>query len=181
MSDQLLVICLAVIGAVFFLILGYLSAKLLSRDGGASTAGGGSRMPPMRMRPALRLFSDADFDYLARQPGYRPEMGRKLREERAKVFGAYLKQMSREFERLHRSLRVLTLHAGSDRPEVSRALLEQQMLFSLYMAKARVRLAFFRVGVKPVETQGLVDILDQMRTQVGELSKPQTARAGAGA
>lgn len=180
MSSQIMLIGMVAVGAAFFLILGYLGAKLLAGEGRSSPPRAESQ--PMRLQPALRLFSDADFEYLSSQPGFRPEMARRLRAERAKVFAAYLKQMGREFERLHRSLRVLTLDAGADRPEVSRALLEQQVLFSLYMAKARVRLAFFRLGVKPVETQGLVDILDQMRAQVGQLSKqPAAVRVGASA
>lgn len=127
----------------------------------------------------MRLFNEADFEYLERQPGYRPEIGRKLRAERARIFKSYLSQMAREFARLHHSLRVLTIEAGADRPEVSRALLEQQMLFSMYMAKARMRVALFQLGVKPMEVQGLVEMLDRMQNQVNQLSKPVAAGVAA--
>lgn len=176
MSNQMLLAAVAVIGAAFFLLLGYLGAKLLSRERDGPPK---IEAKPMRLRPALRLFSEADFEYMARQPGYRPEIARQLRAERAKIFATYLKQMGREFERLHHSLRMLTLEAAADRPEISRALLEQQVLFSLYMAKARMRLALFRLGVKPVETQGLVDMLDRMQVQVNQLSQAATASSSA--
>jgi hypothetical protein len=176
MSNQMLLAGITVTGAIFFLLLGYLGARLLSRDRVQGTRG---ESKPVRLRPALRLFSEADFTYIERQPGYRPEIGRKLRAERARIFKSYLGQMGREFERLHHSLRALTLQAGADRPEISRALLEQQLLFSLLMTKARMRAALFQLGVKPVEVQGLVETLDRMQSQVNQLSNAAVASSAA--
>lgn len=168
MSNQVLYLAAIAAGAIFFLLVGYLGATLMSKGRVPAK----TEAKPFNMKPARRLLSQEDFEYLAKQPGFRPELARKLRADRARFFRLYLNQMSREFGRLHHTLRQLTLQAGMDRPEISRALLEQQVLFGAHMAKARVNLAFFQFGVKPVEVHHLVEMLDGMQRQVNQLSQP---------
>ena len=48
----------------------------------------------------FRLVSEEDFDFLARLPGYRPGIGRRLRRARAKTFRLYLREIAAEFRQL---------------------------------------------------------------------------------
>src|SRR5215471_20655160 len=54
-----------------------------------------------RYEPMGRLLAEEDFVFLAAQPGYRPEIGAKLRRERRQIFRLYLRELSRDFHRLH--------------------------------------------------------------------------------
>lgn len=172
MSNEQVLFAALALAAVFFLGMGYFAARLFSdREEGAGTVA-----PMLRYRPVKRLLAEEDFEYLSRQAGADAGMLRQLRKRRAKVLGGYLKQMGRDFAQLHLALRRLTVSAGHDRPEIGRALLEQQFIFRLTMARAELRLAFYWMGVKPLDLRPVVDVLEKMQAQVGELSH-QTAAA----
>src|ERR1044071_6455020 len=53
-----------------------------------------------KYRPMLRLLSERDFEYLSMQAGSTPEIARRLRSERRKIFRAYLWNLVRDFNRL---------------------------------------------------------------------------------
>lgn len=125
---------------------------------------------PIRLRPIARLLSEADFDFLSQQPGYRPEIGRELRRKRLALFRAYLAHMKAEFHLLHQKLRLLALYSPTDRSDLSRLLLEQRMLFGYRMMQVELRLLFFQFGMKPADVSGLVEMVEGMRRQVSELS-----------
>ncbi|MCS7024453.1 MAG: hypothetical protein NZV14_06595 [Bryobacteraceae bacterium] len=118
-----------------------------------------------------RLLREADFVFLAYHPGYSPEIGRQLRRRRVKILRKYLDQLAAEFERLHLSLRLLTLHAAYDRPEIVRELLLQRLVFTRCLFEVRLRLALFGFGLKPVHAGTLVESLHRMQSQVELLSR----------
>lgn len=132
---------------------------------------------PTRLRPMGRLLDEADFVFLAQQPGYRPEIGRQLRRRRLAVFRTYLNQMAAEFHDLHRKLRLLALYAPTDRSDLSRILLEQRMLFSYRMFQIELRLVFFRFGMKPADVSGMVEMVEDMRRMVTEMSAGLSVQA----
>ena len=125
---------------------------------------------PVRLAPMQRLLATDDFEYLKSQPGYKPEIASQLRAQRVTTFKKYLGSMTAEFNHLHRALRVLTLHAPTDRSEINRLLLEQRILFSVRVLQVRVRLTFYALGMKPVDVSGLVQSIDAMRQQVRQMS-----------
>ncbi|MBS1829965.1 MAG: hypothetical protein JST93_31995 [Acidobacteria bacterium] len=125
---------------------------------------------PIRLRPMARLLNEADFQFLARQPGYRPEIARQLRLRRIHIFRSYLGYLAMDFHQLHRKLRILALYSPTDRADLSRLLLEQRLLFATQMFRVRLRLVLFRFGWKPADVSGLVDLVESLRLQVSELS-----------
>jgi hypothetical protein len=177
MSNEYVLFAALALASVFFLGLGYLAARLFSER---TEVSGSAPAPALRYKPLRRLFSEDDFDYLSRQPGFEPGMLRQLRKRRARVFEGYLRQMQRDFEQLHRSLRSLTARAAHDRPEIARALLEQQLMFRLTMVRAEMRLAFYRMGARPVDLGPLIDVLENMQTQVHRLSHQTAVSAARG-
>lgn len=131
---------------------------------------------PIRLRPMARLLNEADFQFLASQPGYNPAIARRLRLRRISIFRSYLDHLATDFHQLHRKLRILALYAPTDRADLSRLLVEQRLLFATQMFRIRFRLILFRFGWKPADVSGLVDLVESLRFQVSELSSGLAAQ-----
>lgn len=158
------VLSVAALSAILYRLLGGHQSK-----GGAAIAGS-EDFSPLRLAPMQRLLGSEDFEFLKKQPGYRPEIAAKLRARRVKIFKSYLGNLAAEFHQLHRAIRVLTLHAPTDRSEIARLLVEQRLLFSVRLAQVHIRLAFYAFGVQPADVSALVQTVDAMRQQVQALS-----------
>ena len=101
-----------------------------------------------KYRPMLRLLSEDDYRFLANQPGYQVKMASQLRAERRKVFRAYLRNLVRDFHRLHHAAKLMAVYSAHDRPELAQALMRQQVTFSVAVlsVKARLMLHFGRAA-----------------------------------
>jgi len=119
-----------------------------------------------KYRPAERLFSADDYEFLARQPGFTPRLARRLRAQRRKVFRQYLRCLSRDFDRLYAVARQLLLDSSSDRPELARALVWQWVLFHLGLALVHGRLLLQWLGLGTVDVRGLVSAAEAMRERL---------------
>jgi len=119
-----------------------------------------------------RLLAADDFAFLGRQPGFHSQVAAKLRARRVSIFKTYLNSLETEFSRLHRALRLLTLVAGHDRPEIAQLLLEQRVQFTFRLWDARIRLALFGFGVRPADLSGVADAIQQLRERVQILQAP---------
>src|SRR5690349_18638174 len=82
-----------------------------------------------KYRPMLRLLSERDFEYLSMQSGFTPEIARRLRIERRRIFRAYLNNLVRDFNRLQAAGRELVTQASTDRSELAAALMRYQAEF----------------------------------------------------
>lgn len=128
--------------------------------------------PMVRFEPMERLLREEDMEFLRQSKGFQPVIARRLRAARVRIFRSYLDQLQSEFSRLHRALRLLTLVAGEDRPEVSRILLEQKLLFTFRLWEARARVILFQFGLGPVPVSGLVQAVEGLRAQVRQMQVP---------
>jgi hypothetical protein len=113
-------------------------------------------------RPMERLLSERDFEFLARQPGYRPGIGRELRAARRRIFSEYLRLMVEDFNRLLRRAKLMAVLAPEDRGEFARALFKQQVSFYALVGRVRFRLALGRFGVAPSNPRALIRALEQL-------------------
>jgi len=129
---------------------------------------------PSRYRPMERLLTGNDLAFLAAQPGYTQDLGRRFRAERRRVFRVYLSNLVRDFERLHRAARVLVLNAPEDRPDFAAALVRQRILFERTMILVRWRLFLNLLSGAEVDVSGLVRTLDAMSVQVRSLAAVPT-------
>ncbi len=130
---------------------------------------------PSSYRPMERLLIEEDLEFLASQPGYTPALGRHLREERRRIFLAYLRNLTRDFERLHRAARVLLLSAPEDRPDYAAALVRQRVTFERALLVVRCRLMVSRVSGSAIDVSGLMDALESMNSQVQILAAAPAA------
>ena len=130
-----------------------------------------------KYRPMLRLLSEDDYEFLASQAGYQGKIATQLRSERRKVFRAYLRNLVRDFNRLHHVAKMMAVHSTKDRPEFAVALMKQRLTFSVAVTSVKVRLVLHAAGVGAVDVRNLIDSLDHMRTNVHSLV-PQSSQAG---
>jgi hypothetical protein len=123
-----------------------------------------------KYRPMLRLLSEDDYEFLASQAGYEAKIASQLRMERRKVFRAYLRNLVRDFNRLHNAAKIMAVCSAQDRPDLTQALLKQQLTFSFAVAAVKVRLMLHTVGIGTVEVRNLLASVDHLRSEIGQLT-----------
>jgi len=122
-----------------------------------------------RYRPMLRILESDDFQYLRRQKGYTPAMGRRLRNERADAFVGYLQMLQADFKRVAAALELMVAQSSHDRPELASALVHRRVTVACGMLEVRVRIALFRVGFHGVDAAALIRMFDGLHCELREV------------
>ncbi|MBI4873816.1 MAG: hypothetical protein HY822_04180 [Acidobacteria bacterium] len=117
-----------------------------------------------------RLLSHADLEFLADQPGDTRVLAARLRAERRRIFRLYLRNLERDFGRLHRAARALILSASEDRSAFASALVCQQFVFQRALLVVRWRLLLNWAAGTPVDVCGLTAAIAKLSSQVRMLS-----------
>lgn len=118
-------------------------------------------------RPMLRLLSESDYTFLASQPGVTTETIRQLRRDRRRIFRAYLRNLVRDFHRLHLAARMTLIYSSQDRPDLARTLLRQRVRFAGAVLQVEYRLVLHTFGLGNVDVTELLGALEGMRMNVG--------------
>ena len=135
-------------------------------------------LPPERYRVMERLLSESDFRFLATQPGYSPQMGRRFRAQCRRIFRGYLRNLRKDFGRMSLAIQALIVHAAEDRGDLAAALMRQRLMFMLGMFAIEARLLLHAVGVGAVDVGDMVESFETMQVQIRLLLVPaQAARA----
>jgi hypothetical protein len=119
--------------------------------------------------PMERLLSKSDLVFLESQPGYRPEIGRRLMAERRRIFRAYLRTLVRDFNQLIGIGKLMIVYSNQDQQEFARSLGRQQIKFYGQICALHVQVALHPLGWT-VDVRGLLDALGAVRTKVQELA-----------
>jgi hypothetical protein len=119
-----------------------------------------------RYRPMLRMLDGRDIEFLRSQPGYTPDIAKKLRSQRTQIFGSYLRSLETDFGRVCSAIKVVMVQSECDRPDLAQALLRQQVTFACAMFSVRAHLFLYSMGVSGVEVSKLVRIFDSMRVEL---------------
>jgi hypothetical protein len=127
--------------------------------------------------PMERLLGKDDIRFLATQPGYRPEIARRLMAERRRIFVAYLGHLAKDFNQLVRIGKLMIVYSTQDRQEFARRLWRQQIRFYAGVYLVRLELALYPLGWRGVDARGLVAAVTAMRDQVVLLSSPSSFEA----
>jgi len=125
--------------------------------------------------PMQRLSDEKDFEFLAAQPGYRPEIARQLRAERREVLGGYLQLLTRDFNQLHAIAKLMLVCSEEDQPDFGRALLWQQITFYCAVTAVRSRLALTPLGWTVPDMGKLIQTIEGMRLQLQTLDSVDAA------
>jgi hypothetical protein len=131
-----------------------------------------------RYRPMLRMLDGADITFLRSQPGFTPDMEKKLRTQRAQIFRGYLRSLETDFSRICSAIKLAMSVSTHDRPELAEALIRQQVTFACSMLSVRAHLVLYSLGICGVEVSNLVKIFDGMRLELVTLI-PSTDRMAA--
>jgi len=126
--------------------------------------------------PMERLLGNEDVTFLASQPGYRPEIARRLMAERRRIFAAYLWALVRDFNQLVGIGKLMIVYSTEDRQEFARRLWRRQVRFYAGVCSVRLQLALYPLGWSGEPAHRLVAALTTMRDQVVLLSSPSQAQ-----
>ena len=116
--------------------------------------------------PMQRLLDTGDVQFLSSQPGYRPEIGKRLMAERRKVFRGYLRLLILDFNQLIGLGKLMVVYATEDHAELARALWRSQISFYCAVFAVQCKLALHPLGWSGVDVNKLVQALETMRDQI---------------
>jgi len=131
-----------------------------------------------RYRPMLRMLDGTDIAFLKSQPGFTPDMARKLRAQRTQIFRGYLRSLETDFGRVCQALKLVMMQSNHDRPDLAEALIRRQVTFACAMLSVRGNLVLYSLGICGVEVSTLVKIFDGLRLELTTLV-PSTGRMAA--
>ncbi len=124
-------------------------------------------------RPMERLLNEADFEFLARQPGYDPRIARKLRAERRRIFRGYLHSLIGDFSALVHLAQLAAVHSAEDRPDLASAIFRLRLNFFWNVAVAEIRLALAPLPLGSIDAKRLIGALASVRENIAQ-SAPST-------
>lgn len=137
---------------------------------------------PSRYRAMERLLDETDQDFLRAQPGVSAKVEQKFRKARVTLFRAYMHQLSDDFHRVCKALKILMVHAQVERHDLAGLILKQQFHFTVTMMATEVRLTLYGLGWAGVDAQALLEPLTAVRTQLQSLAaiaEPSLSAVGA--
>jgi len=127
-----------------------------------------------RYRPMLRLLSDADLKFAARNPALRAKIASRRRE----LFRGYVRCLTKDYGRLLGSIRRLMVESGVDRPDLAKALAKNRFVFAMALCRIELHLRLHALGLSNVDVSGLVEALDGLRATVNVMSPAAATSLG---
>jgi hypothetical protein len=131
-----------------------------------------------RYRPMLRLLDNSDTSMLAADvmgPAFRAEVAR----ERRKMFKLYLDDLARDHARVVHSIREILVQSSADRPELAKAMLKSQGLFTFLLFTVRCKLAFHAFSPAMVNVRPLLSVFANLNQLREDLLFVQAVQAAA--
>jgi hypothetical protein len=137
-------------------------------------------LSPETYRPMTRLLQEKDFRFLAAQPGFSPQLGRRFRATRRQVFRGYLRILRKDFGRAASVCWILMLRASEDRQDLAKILIRSHLMFALAVFAVEGRLLLHAAGVGTVDVRALLESLETMQSQVRLVLTPPRAATAIG-
>lgn len=125
---------------------------------------------PSRYKVMERLLDETDQQFLWSHPKFSKDGEKKFRAARVKIFRGYMQQLSEDFGRICKALKVLMVHSQVDRPDLAGLLLKQQFTFSFAMMQVEVKLMLYGIGWAGVDVKTLLEPLANVRSQLQSLA-----------
>lgn len=113
-----------------------------------------------------RLLDQEDFEFLAAQPGFRPEIARKLRTQRRRVMRMYLRAVSKDFNLLHARARRLVAAAPEEHHNLVGVLIRQRATFFRVRSMVEMRLALDWLLPGTVDIRPLIGALEKLQAEL---------------
>jgi hypothetical protein len=119
--------------------------------------------------PMERLLAEGDIEFLRSQPGFRPEMEKRIRLARRSIFRGYLNCLQRDFRALHLAVTNLVLVAPVDQTPLLAELLRENRRFQATVA--RVQAGLFLHWLHLGSTSGEVAKLIEAANRLSEMQR----------
>ena len=124
---------------------------------------------PESYRPMERLLNERDYGFLASQTGFEPSIARRLRRERVGVFQSYLGGMIRDFHRLLKVARFITVFASRDQTTFEAELWRLRWTFYRGIIVVEMGVLLHWLGLGNVDARPLVAALQRAETCTQQL------------
>ena len=131
---------------------------------------------PAIYQPMEVLLADEDFNFLVRQPGFHASIGKKLRQDRVRIFRQYLNRLISDFNRLQLYGRFLVSQSNVDQSSFMWRLVWLRARFSVTVIRLEFSLTLAYFGFQPRLASRVVAHLGEMTTCLAAL---RTAYNGA--
>lgn len=125
-------------------------------------------------RPMERMFNEADYEFLAEQPGYHPGIAKKLRAERKQIFRAYLRQLVGDFHRLVHVANLMMVYSGEDRSDLARSIFRLRLNFYWTVVCTEASLSLQPLAPRAIRSGYLINALATMHENVHRLVPMQS-------
>ena len=166
-----MILIASVVLVLLFTAFALLFSKLFGRvDENESAAEWLNEFSVESYRPMERLFNEADYSFLAEQPGYHPGIAKKLRAERKKIFRAYLWQLVGDFHRLVHVANLMMVYSGEDRSDLAHSIFRLRVNFYWTVVCTEASLRLQPVAALPIRATFLVGALTAMHQNVHQLA-----------
>jgi hypothetical protein len=144
-----------------------LFARLISRDRTTGFPDDSEEVfSPAKYRVLERLLNEADQNFLRSQPGWNERKERTYRKTRIKMFRGYLHQLSDDFNKVCKAIKVLIVTSAVDRPDLAGLLMKQKFLFAVGMISVEFKLSLYGLGWSGSNLRYLMQSLEAMRSQL---------------
>jgi hypothetical protein len=178
--NWLVAVIVAAIGSAFVFMAALVVMRLLAyRTAADPTQIETTGFSLERYQPMARLLAEEDFLFLAAQPGYRPEIGAKLRRERRRIFRLYLRDLAHDFQHLHAEARAMVAESREEHAELVGILIRQEIVFWRAMSGLELRLwldqAGLSKGLGKTHAGRLVESIEAMRVDLARFAGPLPA------
>jgi hypothetical protein len=125
---------------------------------------------PDTYQPMELLLAEDDFNFLLRQPGFEASIGKKLRQDRVRIFRQYLHRLIGDFNRLHvYAVHLISQDREQDQSDVFLRLIWLRVRFSINVLRLELGLTLAYFGVQPRLVTHVVAQLSEMSLCVREL------------
>lgn len=119
---------------------------------------------PAAYQPMEMLLAEDDFNFLVRQPGFEASIGKKLRQDRVRIFRQYLNRLISDFNRLHVYSRFLISGSRVDQSSLIWRLVWLRVRFSITVIRLELSLTMAYFGLQPRLASSVVAQLGEMTT-----------------
>lgn len=122
-----------------------------------------------RYRPINRMLAASDYEFLKRQ-GVSKQVIRRLRGERREICRIYIKNVVRDFNRLHWAAQSILVASEADQPELAARLVRTRAEFQRNVFLARVRLSLDAVGLGGLDAGTVLNGLETLTAEFHTLA-----------
>ncbi len=134
---------------------------------------------PSRYKPMEKLLSRKELDFIQSHPCFSTDSLKRIRAERRSIFRKYIKMMCADFHQLTNAIRHIMVQSTETRPELAKALVRAQLLFTLTIVLLEARLILQATGfdMLTVSSARLIHVLEQMQGEWQSLSVASSVAA----